>query len=133
MNLSHVLKKVGRGSSHDLISNWYFLNLHALGYLKPVTVFLYWEFGSTSPSARSSVRTLLKTDFWPHRSNKKGQILAPIFEMAIFLAPKGRGPQKYDLLLFFKSTIIFKNRTFAWWMKLKLSKPKYYSEKHGQF
>jgi hypothetical protein len=51
MNLNHVLKKVGRRSSHDLFSNWYFLNLHALGYLKPVTVFFYPTFGLTSPSA----------------------------------------------------------------------------------
>jgi hypothetical protein len=48
---NHVLKKVSRGSSHDLFSNWYFLNLHALGYSKPVTVILYIKFGSTSPSA----------------------------------------------------------------------------------
>jgi hypothetical protein len=45
------LKKVGRCSSHNLFSVWYFLILHALGYLKPVTVFLYIKFGSTSPSA----------------------------------------------------------------------------------
>jgi hypothetical protein len=48
---NHVLKKVGRGSSHDLFSNWYFLNLHALRCSKPVTVFLYIKFGSTSPAA----------------------------------------------------------------------------------
>jgi hypothetical protein len=41
---NHVLKKVGRGSSHDLFSNWYFLNLHALGYLKPVTGFFVPDF-----------------------------------------------------------------------------------------
>jgi hypothetical protein len=33
---NHVLKKVGRGRDHDLFIFWYFLNLHALGYLKPV-------------------------------------------------------------------------------------------------
>jgi hypothetical protein len=43
-------KKVGRRSSHDLFSIWYFLNLPALGYSKPVTVFLY-LFESTRPSA----------------------------------------------------------------------------------
>jgi hypothetical protein len=39
MNLNQFLKKVGRGTSHDLFSNWYYLILHTLGYLKPVTVF----------------------------------------------------------------------------------------------
>jgi hypothetical protein len=39
MNLNQFLNKVGRRSSHDLFSNWYFLILHALGHLKPVTVF----------------------------------------------------------------------------------------------
>jgi hypothetical protein len=38
MNLNHVLKKVGRGSSGDLFSIWYFRYLHALGYLKSVTI-----------------------------------------------------------------------------------------------
>jgi hypothetical protein len=48
MNLNHILKKVGRG---NLFSNLHFLILHALGYLKPVTVFLYIKFVLTSPSA----------------------------------------------------------------------------------
>jgi hypothetical protein len=39
MNLNQFLKKVGRGSSHYLFSNWYYLILHALGYLKSVTDF----------------------------------------------------------------------------------------------
>jgi hypothetical protein len=41
---NHVLKKVGRGSSHNLFSIWYFRNLHALGYLKSVTVFWSMDF-----------------------------------------------------------------------------------------
>jgi hypothetical protein len=44
MNLNHILKKVGRGSSHNLFSIWYFRNLHALGYLKSATVFWFTEF-----------------------------------------------------------------------------------------
>jgi hypothetical protein len=36
---NHVLKKVGRGRDDDLFIFWYFLNLHALGYPKSVTVF----------------------------------------------------------------------------------------------
>jgi hypothetical protein len=38
------LKKVGRGSSHNLFSIWYFRNLHALGYLKSVTDFCFTDF-----------------------------------------------------------------------------------------
>jgi hypothetical protein len=48
---NHVLKKVGRGSSHYLFSNWYFLILHALGYPKSVTDFFARSSGSTRPSA----------------------------------------------------------------------------------
>jgi hypothetical protein len=39
MNLNHVLKKVGRGRSHNLFSFKVFLNLHGLGYPKSVTIF----------------------------------------------------------------------------------------------
>jgi hypothetical protein len=46
------LKKVGRGSCHNLSLSWYFPNLHALGYLNSVTVVFASTFGSTSPSAR---------------------------------------------------------------------------------
>jgi hypothetical protein len=48
---NHVLKKVGRGRSHDLFSNWCFRNLHALGYQKKVTICLFIGFGSNTPSA----------------------------------------------------------------------------------
>jgi hypothetical protein len=33
MNLNHVLKKVGRGISHDLFSNWYFRNLQVSSFV----------------------------------------------------------------------------------------------------
>jgi hypothetical protein len=45
MNLNHVLKKVGRGRSHNLFSFNVFLNLHALGYPKSVTIFWFIRFG----------------------------------------------------------------------------------------
>jgi hypothetical protein len=49
--LNHVLKKVGRRSSGNLFSIWYFLILHALGYPKSVTFFCARTFGLTIPSA----------------------------------------------------------------------------------
>jgi hypothetical protein len=39
--LNHVLKKIGKGRSHNLFSINVFLNLHALGYPKLVTIFSY--------------------------------------------------------------------------------------------
>jgi hypothetical protein len=39
MNLNHVLKKVGRGRSHNLFSFNVFMNLHTLGYPKSVTIY----------------------------------------------------------------------------------------------
>jgi hypothetical protein len=58
LSKNHVSKKVGRGKDGNLFSIWYFLILHALGYLKPVTVYLYIIFGSTSPSAWCELQTL---------------------------------------------------------------------------
>jgi hypothetical protein len=46
MNLNHVLKKVGRRSSDDLFKISYFLNLHALGHPKSVTIFFTRELSS---------------------------------------------------------------------------------------
>jgi hypothetical protein len=45
MNLNHVWKKVGRGRIHNLFSFNVFLNLHALGYPKSVTIFCFMGFG----------------------------------------------------------------------------------------
>jgi hypothetical protein len=45
------LKKVGRGRSHELFSNWCFRNLHALGYPKIVTICWFIGFGLNTPSA----------------------------------------------------------------------------------
>jgi hypothetical protein len=51
MNLNHVLKKVGRRRSHNLFSFKLFINLHALGYPKSVTIFWFMGFGLNSPSS----------------------------------------------------------------------------------
>jgi hypothetical protein len=47
MNLNHVLKKVGRGRSHNTFSLNVFLNLHALEFPKSVSIFWFIGFGLT--------------------------------------------------------------------------------------
>jgi hypothetical protein len=71
---NHVLNKVGRGSSHNLFSIWYFRNLHALGYLKSVTVFWstdFWVNKSLSMMCLGylkSVTFFLYSNFWVNKS-----------------------------------------------------------------
>jgi hypothetical protein len=80
MNLNHVLKKVGRGSSHDLFPNWCFRNLHALGY--PKIVYICWF-----------------TDFWVNKS------LSMMCPLNVFLPQEARCV--YNKVKYFRGCFVF--------------------------
>jgi hypothetical protein len=83
MNFYHVLKKVGRGSCGNLFSIWYFVNLHALGDPKSVTIFWFMGFGSTRPSAWCGLRKRGQLHKMTWKEAQKKHLIEPANQMEL--------------------------------------------------